>query len=335
MEIDFIEPPISQNYEGEERRVGFEFEFTGIEMETAAGLLVKLYGGEINRISTYEFEINGSKFGTFKLELDASLFLNKKYEKILKSVGVDIAASKNKDAIENALRDVASTVVPFEIISPPIPISKMQEMNLLVGELRRWKAKGTGSSVFYAFGLHLNPEATDLSAGALLRHLKAFVLLEPWIRKDAEVNISRKITPYINEFEIDYLRLILKEHYQPEFKLLVDDYFRFKNTRNRSLDMIPLFMFIDEEFTKKKLKEDLSSARPTYHYRLPNCSIEDPEWSLAKEWNRWVLVEKLVEDPKALQQYANAFLKMEKDAVFGFRKKWIKLIDRWVENGKS
>lgn len=334
MEEDFKNPPLRLNHEGKERKVGFEFEFTGIEMESAAGLLVKLFGGSVNQISTYEFEIIEGKFGKFKLELDASLFLNKKYEKMLKSVGVDISASKNKTAIENALRDVASTVVPFEIISPPIPLSQMPEMNLLVEELRRWKAKGTGSSVFYAFGLHLNPEAPELSADSLLRHLKAYVLLEPWIRKDAEINISRKITPYINEFEIDYLRLILKDHYQPGFPLLVDDYFRFKNTRNRSMDMIPLFMFIDEEFVQKKLDEDLSTARPAYHYRLPNCSIEDPDWSLAKEWNRWVLVEELAEDRKTLQQYANAYLKMEKDAVFSFRKKWIKFIDRWIKNGK-
>lgn len=332
---DFKIPPLSINYEGKERKVGFEFEFTGIEMEVAASMLAQLYDGDIKQISTYEYKIENSRYGSFKLELDASLFLNKKYEKVLKSMGVDINASKNKEAIENALRDVASTVVPFEIITPPIPLSQISEINRLVQELRKWKAKGTGSSVFYAFGLHLNPEAPSLEPENLLRYLKAFVLLDPWLRKDANVNISRKITPYINEYESDYLRLILKDHYKPGYELMVDDYFRFKNTRNRALDMIPLFLFIDEDFVHKKANTELSSARPTYHYRLPNCSIDDPEWSLSKEWNRWVLVEQLAEDRKALQQYSNAYLKMDKDALFSTKKKWIMLMDRWISNGEQ
>lgn len=332
MEAEFAEPPHKLNYEGKERRVGFEFEFTGIEMEDAARMLTRLYGGSVNRISTYEFEINETEFGRFKLELDASLFLNKKYEKILKTVGVDIAASKNREAIEKALRDAASAVVPFEIITPPVPLSKLAEINRLIDELKRWKAKGTGSSLFYAFGLHINPEAAELSADSLLRHLKAYTLLDPWLREEAEINISRKITPYINEYEPEYMRLILQEQYKPEFDLLMDDFFRFKNTRNRAMDMIPLFIFMDESLVRKKTEDELSSGRPTYHYRLPNCSIEEKAWSLAPAWNHWVLVEKLADDRKALQQYARAFLKMDKDALFAPKKKWVKLIDRWVKN---
>lgn len=331
MNKKFNEPPHLLNNEGKERKVGLEFEFTGIEMEAAAQMLVRLYGGKINQISTYEFNIDESGFGTFKLELDASLFLNKKYEKVLKSVGVDIASSKNKKAIENALRDVASTIVPFEIITPPVALSKLPEMENLIDELRRWRAKGTGSSMFYAFGLHLNPEAPQLSPNSILRHLQAYVLLDPWIRKDARINISRKITPYIKEYEIEYLRLILKEHYQPGFELLVDDYFRYENSRNRSLDLVPLFMYIDEELVREKTEDKLSTSRPTYHYRLPNCSLEDPDWTLAGEWNRWVLVEKLANEKKTLRQYANAFLKMDNDAIFSSKKKWLKLIERWVK----
>ncbi|MEX0608845.1 MAG: amidoligase family protein [Balneolaceae bacterium] len=330
--MKFITPPHLTNQWGEERKIGVEFEFTGLEMEDTAKMLTQLYGGEIEQVSTYEFNIEGSEFGTFKLELDASILLHKKYETVLESVGVDINTFKNKTAIENTLRNLASTVVPFEIITPPIPFSELNKVGRLVDRLRIWKAKGTGSSVFYAFGMHLNPEVPSLSAESLLRHLKAYVLLDPWIRKDAKIDLSRKITPYINEYDVEYLHLILREDYAPDLENLIRDYFKYKNSRNRSLDMIPVFMHLNKELVQDLSKDELSSSRPTFHYRLPNCSIEDESWSVAKEWNRWVLVEKLAEDQKTLQQYSKAFLKWEKDAVFSVKKKWVKLMDRWVQD---
>jgi hypothetical protein len=332
MNVNFNIPPKRLNQDGEERSVGFEFEFTGVEMKDAAEMITELYGGQVEQISGYEYKVNNTEFGEFSLELDASLFLNKKYEKVLKTVGLNVDKLKNKDKLEEALRDMASTVVPFEIITPPIKLSNLSRLNDLVDRLRDWKAKGTGDSFFYAFGLHLNPEVPELSAGSFLRHLKAYVMLDAWIRKDADVNISRKLTPYINEYEMDYIRFILREDYQPEIKELIRDYFTFKNSRNRPLDMLPVFMFVEKEFTSGLMKEELTSARPTFHYRLPNCSLGDESWSLAAEWNRWVLVEKMANDEQALDQYSRAFLNMDDKSVFSMKKKWVKLMDRWVQN---
>lgn len=330
--MKFKTPPIKTNQEGEERSVGFEFEFTGVEMLDAAQMVTDLYGGDVEQLSGYEYKVKDTDFGEFSLELDASLFLNKKYEKVLKTVGLDVDKLKNKDKLEDTLRGMASTVVPFEIITPPVPISKLQQMNKLVDKLREWKAKGTGSSFFYAFGLHLNPELPTLSEESILRHLKAYVMMDAWIRKDADIDLSRKITPYINEYEMDYIRYILRDGYEPDMKTLITDYFEFKNSRNRPLDLLPAFMFIDKETTQALLEEELTSARPTYHYRLPNCSIDDKSWSLAAEWNRWVLVEQLANDEKSLDQYSRAFLKLDDKSVFSMKKKWIKLMDRWVHN---
>ncbi|SMO50973.1 amidoligase family protein [Gracilimonas mengyeensis] len=331
--MNFNIPPQQKNQDGNERSVGFEFEFTGVEIKDAANMISELYGGKVSQLSGYEYKVSDTRFGDFSLELDASLFLNKKYEKALKSIGINIDKLKNKDKLEDTLRDMASTVVPFEIITPPIPLPKLLHLNELVDKLREWKAKGTGSSFFYAFGLHLNPEVPELTADSILRHLQAYVMLDGWIRKDAKIDLSRKITPYINEYEIDYIRHILQPDYQPDLQTLIVDYFEFKNSRNRPLDLLPVFMFMDEEITSSLLEEELTSARPTFHYRLPNCNIQDEEWSLAEEWNRWVLVERLAKDRKALNQYARAFLNMDEKSVFGIKKKWIKLMDRWVNDG--
>ncbi|WP_428235815.1 amidoligase family protein [Gracilimonas sp.] len=330
--MKFKTPPVPKNQKGEERSVGFEFEFTGVEMADAAKMVVDLYGGETEQVSGYEFKVKASDFGTFSLELDASLFLNKKYEGVLKSVGLDVEKLQNKDKLEDTLREMASTVVPFEIITPPIPFSQLDALNKLVDKLREWKAKGTGSSFFYAFGLHLNPEVPELTAESLLRHLKAYVMLDAWIRQDADIDISRKLTPYINGYEMKYIRHILQEGYRPDLETLIRDYFEFDNSRNRPLDMLPVFRFLEEELTEELLDEKLTSARPTFHYRLPNCSIQDESWSLGEEWNRWWLVERLADDEQTLNQYARRFLQMDEKTLFSVKRKWIKLMDRWVQN---
>lgn len=328
----FKTPPLSLSASGKERCVGYEFEFTGVEMPDAAEMIHRLYGGNIQRKSTFEYGVNDTDFGNFTLELDAQLLRDKKYEKTLQSIGVDITRLKNLDSIEEGLKDIAAAVVPFEIITPPLPLSEMKKLNLLIDELRAWKAKGTGSSVFYAFGLHINPEIPSAEPQSLLNHLRAFVMLEPWIRKDADIDISRRVTPYINEFKEEYIKHILNPVYQPDLRTLIGDYFKFKNSRNRPLDMLPVFMHLDEDFTQNLLEETLTSARPTYHYRLPNCSIENPNWTLADEWNRWVLVEILANDKTSLNQYARAWLKMKSDTLIRFEAKWIKLMQRWVNN---
>ncbi len=329
---DFKSPPSTLNPQGEERKVGYEFEFTGISMEIASEIVQDLYGGKIHQESTYIYSVKNTLFGTFKLELDAQLLRDKKYEEIFEKLGIKISTYKNRESLEDSLKELASSVVPFEIITPPIHLSRMNRLNELVHELREHKAKGTGSSFIYAFGLHLNPEVSDSSVGSILNHLRAYVLLDPWIRKDSKINISRQITPYINEYEEDYIMHILDPEYNPNLKQLIKDYFKFKNSRNRPLDMLPLFMYLNEQLTTSLLSDTITSSRPTYHYRLPNCSLEDENWSLAQEWNRWVLVETLASDEKSLNQYSRAYLKMKRETLIRFDSKWIKLMDRWVRD---
>lgn len=328
----FLQPPSNTNTGNDERSVGYEFEFTGVEMERAADIVAGLYGGSVTTISSYEIEVTGSRFGTFKLELDAQLLRDKKYEKILRSVGLDLKKLKNLESLEGSLKDLASSVVPFEIITPPVPVSGMESLNELTDELRKHHVKGTGSSFLYAFGLHLNPEVPDSSPESILNHLRAYVILDPWIRIDAKIDISRRLTRYINEYDEEYIQLILTPDYKPDLQTLIKDYFSYDNSRNRPLDMLPLFMHLDEELTSSLIGESITSARPTYHYRLPNCSLEDPAWTLASEWNRWVLVERLASDEFSLNQYSRAWLRMNNQTLIGFEQKWTELMNRWVSD---
>lgn len=329
---EFQAPPIVTNPSGKVRSVGFEFEFTGVEMEESSAMVAKLYGGKVRQLSTFEFKVENSKFGDFGLELDAQMIREKKYEKILKNIGIDLAEFEGQEVVEDSLKDLASSVVPYEIITPPIPLSKISELTKLVDELRKHKAKGTGSSFVYAFGLHLNPEIPSESTQVLLNYLRAFVLLDPWIRKDAKVDVSRRITPFINPFEKEYLAHILNPAYQPDQTEFIKDYFKFGNGRNRPLDMQPLFMYLDRELTSKLVKDTLTSSRPAFHYRLPNCSLDDETWILADEWNRWVKVEKLAGFEDLLKTCCETYLEMEKETMIRFEAKWVEFMERWIKD---
>ncbi len=330
----FRKPPHLKNADGEERRVGYEFEFTGVGLEKSANLVTELYNGAIEKLSTYEIEVRDSEFGSFKIELDTQLLRDKKYEELLNKLGISIENLEGKDTLEDSMMDLASTVVPFEIVTPPIPISNMHRLNELVGGLRQMKAKGTGSSILYAFGLHINPEVPDTSVDSILNHLRAFLLLDPWIRKDAEINISRRLTPFINEYEEDFLVHLFNPDYQPDLNSLIRDYFAFGNSRNRPLDLLPLFMYLDEKTTSTLIEEELTSARPTYHYRLPDCKLDEANWSLSDEWNYWVLVEKLADDREALKELSLNWLELNNKTMIGFEKKWIERMDKWVKDAR-
>ncbi|MFU8812349.1 MAG: amidoligase family protein [Balneolaceae bacterium] len=330
---EYLDPPVTVNSDGKERTVGYEFEFTGVEMEEAANLLASLYGGAVHKQSAYQYNVTDTELGTFKLEIDARLLRDKTYESKLRQIGIEFDSLKKKESIEETLMEIASSVVPFEIITPPIPLSSMHRLDELVNELRQKKAKGTGSSVLYAFGLHLNPEVPAGSPESILHHLQAYCLLDPWIREDAEIDISRSLTPYINEYKADYLKHIFSPDYNPSLDTLIRDYMTFGNSRNRPLDLLPLFMHLDEKLTQSMIDDKLTSARPTYHYRLPNCSIEDPEWKLASEWNRWVRVEEFAALPDELSRYCKAWLTLKRDTVVGFERKWIELMNRRLHAG--
>jgi len=60
----FKTPPSSLNSSGDERCVGYEFEFTGVEISEAAKMVQRLYGGTVSRVSTYEYHVEDASFGT-------------------------------------------------------------------------------------------------------------------------------------------------------------------------------------------------------------------------------------------------------------------------------
>ena len=213
-----------------------------------------------------------------------------------------------RDAIDSAVQRLAQVWIPCEIVAPPIPFTKLPELEALRVALCNHGALGTKASVMYGFGFQLNVEVPDRSAETLLRHLQAFLVLYDWLADVVDVDFTRRIGPFINPFPLEYRKKVLDPRYEPNIDTLIDDYLLANPTRNRPLDMLPVFAMIDEHKVAFAAKDaEKVKARPTFHYRLPNCLVDDPAWSIALEWNRWVEVERLAADPKRMRELEDVF----------------------------
>lgn len=328
-------PSILHNYQGEERKVGVEFEFVGVDLDTASKIITDLFGGTYKKTSRFYGKVENETYGDFTLELDARLLRDKAYESFLGEFGIRlneyfIGERSLQDSVENLLENIASSFVPYEISTPPVPISQIDLMDRLNDGLRQNKAKGTKAFFMYAFGLHFNIQVVDETLEEAIRYLRAFVLLYPWIFKNSSIDLARRITPYIDEFPRNYLELLLDKNYTPDLKKFANDYYRFNPTRNRPLDMYPLLAYMDYETVSSTQDMNMVSPRPALHYRLPNCQTDEPEWSVAREWNLWIAVEELAQDPEKIEAMSREFLKTQNYFILNFTEKWIRRTSEWI-----
>ena len=51
----------------------------------------------------------------------------------------------------------------------------------------------------------------------------------------------------------------------------------------------------------------LVKGRPAFHYRLPDCKVNQAGWTAAGAWNRWVYVETLAADEALLAELIDAW----------------------------
>lgn len=324
----FDMPPRTRNADGKWRKVGLEFEMAGLSAETAADIVVELFGGTKEQKSLFEYEITGTRYGDFTAELDADLLKSGRYKQHLKDLGVDIPDLMDPNEFDRFVMEASQLVVPCEIVTPPIPLPELAMADELREALGRHKAKGTKAAPFYAFGLHLNPEVPDTEADTLLGYLRAFVLIEPWLKKALDVDLARRIAPFIDPFEEDYRRILADPYYQPNTDRLVRDYIAHNPTRNRSLDMLPLFCSMDcDRLDDPRIEMHLIKPRPALHYRLPNCLVDDPQWTVAAEWDHWLRVEELAADKERLDALGRAYLEQPVLPMRLFGPSWVERVE--------
>ena len=303
-------PPILRNARGEVRKAGFELEYAGLSLEAAAVIVRHVFGGRHFAEGASVQRVTGTRFGTFKLEIDSSLLKDRKYEQPLRAVGLDPEKLGGASRVERAVAKLFAVAgVPYEIVTPPIPITDLAPLDELRRLLCQNEASGTRARPWYAFGLHINPEIPSDDPAQLRDILRAFLLLYPWLKRRVKVDLARAISPYVNPFPADYIRLVLSPDYPADVDRLIEDYLAHNSTRNRPLDMLPVLCHLREERVMDRVEDKhLVRARPAFHYRLPNCLVDEPDWTLGREWNTWVEVERLANDPERLAAMSREYL---------------------------
>ncbi|MFT7288645.1 MAG: hypothetical protein ACI87W_002767, partial [Halieaceae bacterium] len=131
-------PDRTTNAEGDSCRVGVEIELPGATPHAMAHLIASLFGGKSIEPARFEFEIKGSCYGDFELELDSSYMKELAAEKArqltepgpIEAITVDLFARASE------------LMVPWEIVSPPIPITELHHLCELIEKLRAEGALG-------------------------------------------------------------------------------------------------------------------------------------------------------------------------------------------------
>jgi hypothetical protein len=328
--VAFASPCPLRNRRGEVRRVGVELEFAGIELREASEAVRAAYGGEVRQEHEHRYAVTVPALGEFDVTYDTSLLSQKKLDAI--AGGLPLGETV-KGAVESVLRRLGGGVLALEIGTPPIPADRLHELERLEAELRRRHAEGTKASLLYAFALHFNPEAPDPADPAYLTHtLRAFFLLYDWLFRKAEVDWTRRLLPFINPFPESYARRVIDPNYAPDLRQFADDYVADNPTRNRPLDLLPLLAFNDTELMNRpELEGQKAKPRPTFHYRLPNSLIDHRDWSIAAEWDRWVLVERLAAQPELMRELAREYRDWDGSVLGYLEDRWVKHLDEeWV-----
>ncbi len=328
----FDSPPATRNAAGEMRCVGFEFEFAGPPIEDVVELVRRRQGGTVTRKNPYCYEVSTEDLGAFTVELDWALLSDSgERRRVRELVGDSGEARELVDRVEELVAGLAASIVPLEVVTPPIPLDRLAEMEALRAGLCELGALGTGESLIYAFGMHLNPEAPSLEASSLLAHLRAFLLLQDWLSQRHDIDLTRRLTPYIKPFAKAFAERVLRDDYAPSLTSLIDDYLEHNPTRNRPLDMLPLFAHIEGDRTFEAVDDPRVTARPAYHYRLPGCRVDQPEWRLAREWNLWLEVERLAADPPRLETMRRAYLELAESPLGVLTSPpWKERVEEWL-----
>lgn len=318
-------PDIMNTQEGKERQVGVEVELSGLGYDELVELCAKLLKGSSAPVSRYVSEVT-TDLGAFTIELDSDPIKD-----------LDLQDSRLPETVRelgghamSVIDAAAEKIVPLEIVSPPLPFSKLETVERLCDQLREAGALGSQEAIYYAFGLQLNPELPDLAASTILRYLRGFAALYEWLKEKHQIDFSRKLTTYIEPWSSAYIDLIISPDYSPDITQLMEDYLHHNPTRNKALDLLPLFAHIDSSLLSRHVYDERIKSRPTLHYRLPDCDIDNPHWHFSSVWNDWVVLEQLAANAEDLVDLVNEFRNSRKISLHNLTHSWLETVEAWL-----
>jgi hypothetical protein len=284
IDADALSPPTLIAADGSLRRVGVEIEFLGPSAQVAAEALAHDLGGSCKAEDPHAFRVSGVGLGDLLVETDLRHVHPDRHPELSLRLGHRMAAW---------LGTVASPFVPRELITAPIPIARLPEMDTVVASLRSAGSYGRGAVLWDTLGLHFNIDPPRLDAATVMAFLKAFLLVNDRLRREIVRGSFRRALVLPPDYPQAYKRRVLDPDYWPDLPGLTDDYLAANPTRKRALDLLPLLAHFDEERVRSVLPHEKIGSRPVFHYRLPHAYLSDAAWSIMPDWERWLLVERL------------------------------------------
>jgi hypothetical protein len=289
--------PRDRDRDGQPRRTGVEIEFSGLEAEDVAAIAVDRLGGQAEQVDSHAWQVKDSRIGRLDIYLDTAL--RHAENSVLKRIGLDLGKE----------------VIPVEIVTQPLDRDALTALDGLRAALREAGAQGTRAGMTYGFGVHLNPSIASRDAEGITNPLLAYALIEPWMRETQPIDLSRRVLPFTDPYPTRLVAALCDAGpVSPEEAAEI--YLTHAKSRNYGLDMLPIFAWMDEDRVVRALGEGSGvSARPAFHFRLPDCRIDEEDWSLAHEWGRWRLVEQVAGDTALLKQMAEDWQRMHGSVV--------------------
>ncbi|MGR3469120.1 MAG: amidoligase family protein [Shimia sp.] len=276
--------PYPDTLERHPRRIGVEVEFAGLTETQVAALVVDRLGGTRRDLDAHHITVTGTEIGDIQIELDTRF------------------ARDAAPLVETAL-DFARPVVPVEIVTDPLPPEALPALLALLDALRNAGAKGTSDGVLRGFGVHFNPEVVAPEHSHTARTILAFALMEPWLRVAFPPNLSRRVLPFIAPWPPTFTAALVEAApFTLDHVLTLTA--RHLTSRNHALDLLPLLAHHDPERLRALMPDDMTKPRPAFHVRFPDCRIGEAGWSLAQEWDPWVLVETVAASDTLLGEIA-------------------------------
>jgi hypothetical protein len=312
-------PTIARTRQGSLRQVGFELEFTGLDLEQTTQVVSMALDGTRISESAAACVVAVPELGEFTVELDWDFLKRKAARQETDQPGEWI----------DLLSQAAAWLVPMEVVCPPMAVSDLHRLDPLVSGLRRAGARGTKDSMIAAYGVHINVESPSLDAAVLFDYLRAFSLLQWWLVAAHEVDMARRISPYVDLYSETYLQVLFSRN-SPDLTRIATDYLDHNASRNRALDLLPLLSCVHSDMVENAVVDPKIKPRPAFHYRLPNCQIDNPDWSLARPWNLWWVVEELAQRPDDLTLLGDRFLSLHRPLIGVNRSEWTAWMDQWI-----
>ena len=269
------------------RRVGVEIEFMGPGAGATAEAVARVLGGSISMEDPHAYRILGTRLGDMRVETDLRHVHPQRHN------GLGMRLDGRTAAL---LGYVLSPFVPRELVTSPLPMGRLSEVQDVVDVLRSVGGRGRGAVLLDSLGLHFNVDPPCLDAPTVTAFLKAFLVLEGRLRRETARGSRRLTIALPPAFPQDYARRVLDQGYWPGLAELTDDYLAANPTRDRALDLLPLLAWLDEGRVRRALAREKIGLRPAFHYRLPQAHLSDPGWSLMPDWERWLLVEELASE---------------------------------------